>query len=249
VSTEHLEAKVVALRAEIADKIALVETTKANRDADLARRDETTADAEEVVSAMEDLALELELEAGELEANADEILRVAQENADRLRQQAIDLAENIEAIPDDSLRALAVTLMARECCEEHWREQLARVQDGHLRRKTAQLEKLERRLATRCVSQARGTGRPEVENAKRSTAKQYRLTLKQYAEVRARNLFQHPRYKGPPEWAFLKAIDDLEKQLSPEEIATIQAAVKADAEAEKAMKRTLPQTPTLETKP
>jgi hypothetical protein len=246
-STEHLEAKVTALRAEIADRIALVETTKASRDADLALRDETIADAEEVVSAMEDLALELELEAGELDNTAGEILLIAQEKADDLHRQAADLNENIEAIPDDSLRALAVTLMARECCEEHWREQLARVQDGHLRRKTAQLEKLERRLGARCVSQARGTGRPEI--GKRSTGKQYRLTLKQYAEVRARNLFQHPRYKGPPEWAFLKAIDDLEKQLSPEEITTIQAAVKADAEAEKAVKRTVPAAPREEVKP
>lgn len=243
-STEHLEAKVTALRAEVADRVALVETTKANRDADLARRDEDIAAAEEVVSSVEDLALELELETAELEANADEILRVAQKNADRLRQQAADLSENIEAIPDDCLRAVAVTKMARECCEEHWRVELAKVQDGHLRRKLAQLEKLERRLEARVLeARPRGTGRPEVENAKRSTAKQYKLTLKQYAEVRARNLFQHPRYKGPPEWAFLKAIDDLEKQLSREEIATIKDAVKANVEAEKAMKRTLPPTP------
>lgn len=246
-STEHLEAKVTALRAEVADKIALVEATKTNRDADLARRDEAIAAAEEVVSAVEDLALELELEAGELDNTAGEILLIAQEKADDLHRQAADLNENIEAIPEDSLRAVATCKLARECCEEHWREQLARVQDGHLRRKLSQLEKLERRLGARCVSQARGTGRPEI--GKRSVGKQYRLTLKQYAEVRARNLFQHPRYKGPPEWAFLKAIDDLEKQLPPEEIATIQAAVKADVEAEKAVKRILPPTPALEVKP
>lgn len=247
-STEHLEAKVTALRAEVADRVALVETTKANRDADLARRDEDIAAAEEVVSSVEDLALELELETAELEANADEILRIAQENADRLRQQAADLDE-ID-IPDDSLRALAITKAARKCCEEHWRERLAQVQDGHLRRKLAQLEKLERRLEARALeARPRGTGRPEVENAKRSAAKQYKLILKQYTEVRARNLFQHPRYKGPPEWAFLKAIDDLEKQLSPEEIATIKDAVKVDAEAEKTVKRILPPVPREEAKP
>lgn len=227
-SIEQLQAKVETLRAEVADRVALVEATKANRDVELSQRDAAIVDAEIAAQSLHDCACEAEYEAQRLDCKAARILEIASRQAADLVANANDLRELAAAVPDGSFQ-INLARAGKQCCEEKWREELARVQDGKLRRKLAELERLEARLASRTSeARPRGTGLLEKEAQEtrgQRAAKQYRLTLTQLREVREKGLFTNPRYKGPPEWAFMKAIEDLKKMIAPDRAREIEEEV------------------------
>lgn len=231
---EMLEQKVAALKAEVADRVAAVEKVKIDRDVTLALRDEEIVEAEVALETAAELIIEVDGEAKLLDLNAVEIRDEAARSAARVLAQADELRENADAVPLQDLRhKVDVARRARRLLEEHWQEQLALVQDGHLRRKLSQLGKLERRLAERqATPRQRGTGLLEVEAVKQTTrvkvrtAKQFKVTLQQLTEARTKNLFRAENYKGPPEWAFLKALDRMRHELPAAEVEAIEAAVK-----------------------